>query len=207
MSQYQSQEPQGQQPGDRYGTPYDPYHFSDPQQMQPTYISQPPYQAQQTYQPYPHPTNINNSQTQDQPGNTQKQAAQLWHRLVLQLGKRGLLMIGGVALAVLSFFILPYYSIYSGYYLAALSLDDKWWLELILAVLPLVVLIALQIVPRVKQQKRRWLLVLASSGALGILLHYLFLNSVISSNYWRPGTWGYFIGMALVTISGLLLLI
>lgn len=203
MSQYPAQEPQGQQPDDRYGTAYDPYHSFDPQQQQPTYISQPPYPVQQTYQPYPHPTNANN-QVQGQSGNEQKLAKQLWSRLVLFLGKRGLLIAGGVVLAVLSFFVLPYYSEYSGYFLAAQTLDDKWWLELILAVLPLVVLVALQIVPRVKQQKRRWTLLLASSGAFGILLHYLFLNATISSNYWRIGTWGYFIGMALVTISGLL---
>jgi hypothetical protein len=207
MSQYGAQEPQGQQPGDRYGAPYDPYHSFDPQQLQPTYISQPPYPAQQTYQPYPHPTNINNAQAQSQPGNEQKLVTRLWRRLVLFLGKRGLLVAGGAALAMLSFFALPYYSNYSGYFLAAETLDDKWWLELILAVLPLAVLIALQIVPRFKQQKRRWSLLLASSGALGILLHYLFINGMISSNYWRIGTWGYFIGMALVAISGLLLLI
>lgn len=208
MSQYGAQEPQGQQPGNSYGTPHDPYHSFDPQQMQPTYISQPPYPAQQTYpQPYPYPTNLNNPQAQGQIRNEQKLVMRLWHRLSLFLGKRGLLVAGGVVLAVLSFFVLPYYSNYSGYFLAAQTLDDKWWLELILAVIPLVVLIALQIVPRVRQQKRRWSLLLASSGALGILLHYLFINGVISSNYWRIGTWGYFIGMALVAISGLSLLI
>jgi hypothetical protein len=205
MSQYPAQEPQGQQPGDRYSAPSDPYHALDPQQMQPTYISQPPYPAQQTYQPYPYPTNSNNPQAQGQAGNEQKLAARFWHKSVLFFGKRGLLVAGGGALAVLSFFVLPYYSNYSGYFLAAQTLDDKWWLELILAVLPLVVLVALQIMPRVKQQKRRWSLLLASSGALGILLHYLFLNDAISSNYWRIGTWGYFIGMVLVTIAGLLL--
>lgn len=207
MSQYPVQEPQGQQPGERYGTPHDPYQSFDPQQLQPTYISQPPYPAQQTYQPYPHPTNTSNPQAQGQPGSDQKLATRLWHRLALFLGKRGLLIAGGVALAVLSFFVLPYYSNYSGYFLAAEALDDKWWLELIIAIVPLVVLIALQTVPRVKQQKRRWSLLLASSGALGILLHYLFLNDTISSNYWRLGTWGYFIGMALVAITGLFLLI
>lgn len=207
MSQYRAPEPQGQQPGDRYGVPHDPYHSLDPEQLQPTYISQPPYPAQQTYQTYPYPTNINNSQTQSQTGNEQKLTAKFWHKLVLFLGMRGLLVAGGGALAVLSFFVLPYYSNYSGYFLAAETLDDKWWLELILAVFPLVVLVALQLVPRVKQQKRRWLLLLASSGALGILLHYLFLNGIIGSSYWRIGAWGYFVGMALVTISGLLLLI
>jgi hypothetical protein len=207
MSQYPVQEPQGQQPGERYSTPHDPYHSFDPQQLQPTYISQPPYPAQQTYQPYPHPTNASNTQAQGQPGNDQMLAKQLWHRSVLLLGKRGLLIVGGVALAVLSFFVLPYYSNYSGYFLAAETLDDKWWLELILAVLPLVVLVALQIMPRVKQQKRRWSLLLASSGALGILLHYLFLNGMIGSDYWRIGAWGYFIGMVLVAITGLFLLI
>jgi hypothetical protein len=207
MSQYPAQEPQGQQPDNRYGVPHDPYQTFDPQQMQPTYISQPPYPAQQVYQPYPHPTNTNNPQTQQQPGNQQKPAARLWSRLVLFFGMRGLLGVGGGILAILSFFALPYYSNYSGYFLAAQTLDDKWWLELILAAMPLVVLVALQIIPGIKRQKRRWALLLSASGALGILLHYLFLNGIISSNYWRIGTWGYFIGMALVTVSGLLLLI
>jgi Ca2+/H+ antiporter len=43
----------------------------------------------------------------------------------------------GAVLAALAFVVLPYYSIYSGYFLAAQTLDEKWWLELILAVLPL----------------------------------------------------------------------
>lgn len=83
MSQYRAQEPQGQQPDDRYSAPYDPYHPLDPQELQPTYISQPPYPAQQAYQPYPHPTNINNPQAQSQTGNEQKLAARFWHKLVL----------------------------------------------------------------------------------------------------------------------------
>src|SRR5689334_1822000 len=103
MSQYHAQEPQRQQSGDSYGVPYDPYHSHDPEQLQPTYISQPPYQAQQTYQSYPYPTNVNNPQAQGQTGNEQKLTTSLWHRLVLFLGKRGLLVAGGVVLSVLSF--------------------------------------------------------------------------------------------------------
>jgi undecaprenyl pyrophosphate phosphatase UppP len=113
----------------------------------------------------------------------------------------------GAVLAVLAFFVLPYYSNYSGYFLAAQTLDDKWWLELILALLPLGVLLAQPVVPALKGQQRRLSLIVAGCGVLGILVHYWFMNGVISSNYWRPGTWSYFLGMTLVALGGLLLTI
>lgn len=113
----------------------------------------------------------------------------------------------GAVLAALAFFVLPYYSNYSGYFLAAQTLDDKWWLELILAVLPLVVLLARPVVPPLKGQQRRLALVVMGCGLLGILVHDRFMDGVIGSNYWRLGTWSYFLGMTLVALGGLLLFV
>jgi ABC-type Fe3+ transport system permease subunit len=111
----------------------------------------------------------------------------------------------GAVLAALAFVVLPYYSIYSGSFLAAQTLDEKWWLELILAVLPLVALLAQQLFPPLKEQQRRLSLLVAGCGVLGILIHYWFMEGVISSNYWRLGSWSYFLGMAVVALGGLLL--
>lgn len=185
--------------------PYPPY---DPQESQPTFVSPQPY-AQPLY-PYQQAqpssaSGTRSEQRRGEAGQGQKLPAQLWHRLVQLLGVRGVVVAFGAVLAVLAFFVLPYYSNYSGYFLAALTLDDKWWLELILAVLPLVVLLAQPVVPRLKGQQRRLALLVAGSGVLGILVHYWFMNGVIGSSYWRLGTWSYFLGMTLVALGGLLL--
>jgi hypothetical protein len=61
----------------------------------------------------------------------------------------------------------------------------------------------LPVVERIRQQQRRWSLVIAGSGILGILFNYWFVNANVSSNYWRFGVWSYFLGMALVAIGGI----
>jgi hypothetical protein len=220
MSQYSGQEPQ--QPQQNPYVPYNPYNT---QESQPTYISQQPpqsYPAQQQHQQQsypaqqpPQPPQFYPPQQVQQPyaSYTQegKQAgkgnlvAQGWQAVVRLLGIRGVIVVVGSLLAMLAFFVLPSYSIYSGYFIAAEELDDKWWLELILAVLPLIILVAQHIVPRVKLQKKRWSLVIAGSGVLGLLLHYWFMNDLVSTNYWRLGSWTYLLGMALVAIGGILL--
>jgi hypothetical protein len=189
--------------------PYPPY---DPQESQPTFVSPQPYAPQQVQQLYPsqqpqasYASGTRSEQRRGEAGQGQKLSAQLWHGLVQLLGVRGVVVAFGAVLAVLAFFVLPYYSNYSGYFLAAQTLDDKWWLELILAVLPLVVLLAQPVVPRLKGQQRRLALVVAGCGVLGILVHYWFMNGVIGSSYWRLGTWSYFLGMTLVALGGLLL--
>lgn len=116
-------------------------------------------------------------------------------------------MAGGAVLAILTFYLLPYYSLYSGHFLAADALDDKWWLELILPLLALAGAIVVQRVPRIKSSKRTWSLLIASCGLLGILVNYWFMYEEIGSSYWRIGTWSYFLGMALVAVGGLLSLI
>ena len=211
MSHDPTHDPQRQQAQDPYSfhNPYLPY---DPQESQPTFVPQQSYAPQQVQQFYPsqqpqqsYASGTRSEQRRGEAGQGQKLPAQIWHVLVQFLGVRGVVVASGAVLAALAFFVLPYYSNYSGYFLAAQTLDDKWWLELILAVLPLVVLIAQQVVPRVKEQQRRLSLVVAGCGVLGILVHYWFMDGVISSNYWRLGTWSYFLGMALVAVGGLLL--
>jgi hypothetical protein len=197
MSHYPPQEPQRQQSQDPYGS----YRSYDPQQAQQTYISQ-PSTSSSSEQPYANPYPGGN-QSKGKIGSNQNLAGQIWRALVRFLGMRGLVVAIGAALAMLAFFALPYYSNYSGYFLAALALDDKWWAELVLAVVPLIVVIGRQIVPPLKQS--RWSLVIAGSGILGLLVHYLLMDGTISSNYWRFGTWSYFLGMVLVAIGGLLL--
>jgi undecaprenyl pyrophosphate phosphatase UppP len=197
-----SHDPQRQQEQAPYGF-YSPHRPYDPQESQPTFISQqsyPPQQAQQSYA-----SGMSSEQRMREARQGKKLHTQLWHGLVRFLGVRGVVVASGAVLAALAFFVLPYYSNYSGYFLAAQTLDDKWWLELILAVLPLAVLIAQQLVPRMKEQQRRLALVVAGSGVLGMAVQYWFMDGVISSNYWRLGTWSYFLGMALVAVGGLLL--
>jgi hypothetical protein len=197
MSHYPPQEPQRQQPHDPYGS----YHSYDPQQAQQTYVSQPsatPPSEQPYANYYP-----GSSQSKGESGSSGKRAGRIWHALVRFLGKRGLVVAAGAVLAVLAFFVLPYYSSYSGYFLAAQALDDKWWVELVLAVVPLIVVVGRQIVPSLKQ--RSWSLVITGSGVLGLLVNYWLMDGTISSNYWRLGTWSYFLGMALVAVGGLLL--
>ncbi|QBD76719.1 hypothetical protein EPA93_12175 [Ktedonosporobacter rubrisoli] len=197
MHQDPVQEPQHPYTQDPYSfNPYPPY---DPQQAQPTFVSQTPQ--------YAYPGNMSHDSGQGGIAPKRGTAAQLWQGLVKFLGGRGLLTAAGAVLAILSFLIMPYYSNYSGYFLASQVLDDKWWLELALPLLALIVLIAQQVIPRIKQQHMRWSLILAASGVLGILLHYWFIDAAISSNYWRPGTWGYFLGMALIAAGGLLLVL
>lgn len=206
-----SHDPQRPQAGDPYSS-HNPYPAYDPQESQPTFVSPPSYAPRQAQQFYP-PEQVQQSyagvtsseQRRGEAGQRQKLPAQIWHGLVQFLGVRGVVVASGAVLAALAFVVLPYYSNYSGYFLAAQTLDDKWWLELILAVLPLVVLLAQQVVPGVKEQQRRLSLVVAGCGLLGILVHYWFMDGAISSNYWRLGTWSYFLGMALVAVGGLLL--
>ncbi len=208
---YPAYDPRGSQPTFVPPPPYVPqpaqplypYPAYDPQESQPTFVSPPPYAPEQA-QPSS-ASGMRSEQRRGEAGQGQKLPAQLWHRLVQLLGVRGVVVAFGAVLAVLAFFVLPYYSNYSGYFLAAQTLDDKWWLELILALLPLGVLVAQRVVPSLKGQQRRLSLVVAGCGVLGILVHYWFMNGVISSNYWRLGTWSYFLGMTLVALGGLLL--
>jgi hypothetical protein len=191
---------------------YNPYTSYDPQGSQPTVVSPlsyPPPPPPPLYQSKP-PQQLSTWETRSEQrkgetGARKKFFAQIWQSLVQLLGVRGVVVASGAVLATLTFFVLPYYSLYSGYFLAAQTLDDKWWLDLILAVLPLVVLVAQLLVPRLKGQQRHLSLVVVGSGVLGLLIHYWFMDGVISSNYWRLGTWSYFLGMALVAVGGILL--
>jgi hypothetical protein len=199
MNQYPAPEPQRPQAYNPY--PYNPYTSQTPppeNTSEPTYGSQ---QSQRQYNEY-----ANNPQNMANPVSSKKLSTQIWDGLVRFLGKRGLLVAAGAVLATLAFFM-PYYSIFSGYYLAAETLDDKWWLELILPLVALAVVIVRQTVPRLKQQKRSSSLIIAGSGILGVLIHYWFLSGIISTNYWRFGTWTYLLGMAIVAIGGLLSLL
>ena len=193
MGYYSPQEPQRQEPTDPYKAynPYDSQSYAAPSSQQ-----------QQTYTNDP-----GRAQEKVRTGNDARFAAQWWNALTQFLGMRGLLAVAGSVLALLAFFIMPYYSLYTGYFLAAQAYDDKWWLELVLPVVSLVIVFAQRFVPRLQQMRRRLALVILGSGLLGLLVNFWFMNMVISSNYWRFGTWSYFVGMALVALAGLLSLI
>ncbi len=204
----QGRQPQSQQPQDPYNS-YNPYsaYDSNPYQMpqeQSTYPAQsyPPqsYAAQQ-----PQQAQMSSPASSAVATSQKKTGAQIWSMLVRFLGVSGVFVTAGALLAILAFYAFPYFSNYSGYFFAHDTLDDKWWLELILPLLALAVLIATRLIPRVKQQMRTWSLVVTGSGLLGIILQYWFINGMISSNYWRIGTWSYFLGMALVAMGGLAL--
>ena len=163
MSHDPVHDPQRDQAQEPYSfhNPYPPYNPYDPQESQPTFVSPPSYAPQQVQQVYPSqqppPPYASGTRSEQSKGEArwgQKLPAQIWHGLVQFLGVRGVVVASGAVLATLAFVVLPYYSDYSGYFLAAQTLDEKWWLELILAVLPLVVLLAQQVVPRVKERQR-----------------------------------------------------
>ena len=212
MNQYPTPEPQRQQQYDPYNNPYPPqtsytnnppaqgYRPQQPQQVQ--QVQQPQYAQQKAYNDY-----TNNMPQAEMPLKRGNVASQTWNGLVQFLGKRGLLVAAGSVLALLGFLFLPYYSLFSGYSLAAGTLDDKWWLELVLPLIALVVVIVRQVVPRLQQQKSASALLIAGSGLLGMLIHYWFMNGMISTNYWRFGAWDYLLGMTLVAIGGLLSLV
>lgn len=203
MSQYFPQEPQRPQQQDPYSTynPYSPYN-SEPTYVTPQAPAPAPYaqpQAQQPVQPpYARPNDGSGA-----PATAKKLSARIWQALVQFLGIRGVVVAGGALLALLAFFVLPMYSNYTAYYLAGETLDDKWWLELLLSVVPLLIVIALPVVERIRQQQRRWSLVIAGSGILGMLFYYWFISGDVSSNYWRFGAWSYLLGMALVAAGGI----
>jgi undecaprenyl pyrophosphate phosphatase UppP len=192
MGYYRPQEPQRQEPSDPYKTnnPYDSQSYTSSQNQQQTYFS-----------------GAGSTQEKVQSGKNESFFAQLWRVLSQYLGLRGVVAAVGAVVALLAFFTMPYYSLYSGHFLAAQTYDDKWWLELVLAAVPLAIVILRPIVSRMQQHGERWALVILGSGVLGVLIHFWFMNMVISSNYWRFGTWSYFIGMALVALAGLLSLI
>jgi hypothetical protein len=207
MSQYFPQEPQRPQQQDPYSTynPYNPYNseptYITPQAQVPSPYAQP--QAQQPAQP-PYASYARPNDGSGAPVVTAKKlSARIWQALVQFLGIRGVVVAGGALLAILAFFVLPMYSIYTVYYLAAGTLDDKWWLELLLAVVPLLIVIAFPVFERIRQQQRRWSLVIAGSGILGMLFYYWFINGLIGSDYWRFGVWSYLLGMALVAGGGI----
>jgi len=224
MDQHSPQEPQQQQQVNPYQYDLDnPYHTGQAQpthETQPTqqaYGSQPTQQAygpqrkQQAYGSQPtqqaYPASTSSGQGRGEPVSGKKQASPL----IQFLGVRGLIVAAGAILAVLAFFVLPYYSSYTGYnlatgyyYLLGQELNVKWWLELVLAVAPLFVVIAQKVVPSVKQRRRLWSLVIGGCGVLGALINYWFMNALADSNLWSFGTWGYFVGMALVVVGGLL---
>ena len=213
MSQYFPQEPQRPQQQDPYSTynPYNPYNseptYVTPQSQPPSPYAQPPSpyaqtQAQQSMQP-PYvgyvPSNVGSAV----PVTGKKLSARIWQAIVQFLGVRGVVVAAGALLAGLAFFILPFYSNYTAYFLAKDTLDDKWWLELLLALVPLLIVIGFPVVERIRQHQRRWSLIIAGSGILGVLFNYWFLDAIVGSDYWRFGAWSYFLGMALVAIGGI----
>lgn len=191
MSQYSPQEPREDY---QSHNPYNTYNPYNAEQAQPTYVAQPASIA-----------SASGGQRQGKGPATMRIGPRIWNALLWFLGERGLVVAGGAVLAILTFYLLPYYSFYSAHFLAADVLDDKWWLELILPLLALAGVIAVQKVPSLKQNKRTWSLLITGSGLLGILINYWFMNGEVSSNYWRLGTWSYFLAMALVAIGGILL--